>query len=40
MSENERFLGVSLVDSDLFLGDADGRLIVRARIVYEVNPRP
>ena len=35
MGENERFLGVSLTDADLFLGDDDGQLIVGGRIAYE-----
>lgn len=35
MGENERYLGVSLADADLFIGDEDGRLIVGGRIIYE-----
>ena len=33
--ENERYLGVSLADADLFIGDEDGRLIVGGRIIFE-----
>ena len=35
MGENERYLGVSLADSDLFVGDVDGGLVVSARIILE-----
>ena len=33
--EDERNLGVALTDADMFLGDDDGSLILRARIMYE-----
>ena len=35
MGEHERVLGVALVDADLYVGDADGTLIVRGRVAYD-----
>ena len=35
MGEHERVLGVALVDADLYVGDADGTLIVRWRVAYD-----
>tara|TARA_B110000003_G_scaffold239183_2_gene245159 strand:- start:1863 stop:2030 length:168 start_codon:yes stop_codon:yes gene_type:complete len=35
MGEHERVFGVALVDADLFVGDADGTLIVRGRVTYD-----